>query len=248
MTVPERAPLGAALAMLLGVVSLTGALSPALMAAVVALLSLLLGLAWPDLLELPSPGGTRAVVAGTGMLAALVTVVTPERFTPLTGVVMVCAAGVLASFVHQMLRRERRDLTQSLTGTVAGVFVAGIGACWVLAQSGALEAGTTGVVTALAAGMAATLLLNTLPLPGLTRFGIAAVSGAVLAAVLLSALAGIGPLLAGLVGAITVIGGGCAHLLVGSSLVSREPVPSLAVATVPVATIGVAAHLAVLLL
>lgn len=248
MTVPERAPLGAALAMLLGVVSLTGGASPVLMAVAVALLSLLLGLAWPDLLELPSPGGTRAVVAGTGIAAALVTVLAPARITPLTGVVMVCAAGVLAAFLHQMLRSERRDLTESLTGTVAGMFVAGIGACWVLAQSTALAAGTTGVVTALAAGMAATLLLNTTSLPALPRSVLAAAVGAALAAVLLTSLVGVAPLLAAAVGAVTVIAGGAVHLLVGSSLVSREPVPSLAVAVVPVATIGVAARLAVLLL
>ena len=109
MTVPERAPLGAALALLLAVVSLTGPLSPVLMAVAVGLLALLIGLAWPSLLELPSPGGTRAVVAGTGILGALVTVLVPERFTPLSGVVMVCAIGVFASFAHQMLRSERRE-------------------------------------------------------------------------------------------------------------------------------------------
>ena len=62
MPAPERAPLGAALALLMAVVSLTGSVSPVLMAVAVALLSLLIGIAWPALLELPSPAGTRAVV------------------------------------------------------------------------------------------------------------------------------------------------------------------------------------------
>ena len=105
MPAPERAPLGATLALLIAVVSMTGSLSPMLMAASIALFSLVLGLAWPALLELPSPVGTRVVVAGTGILGALVAVLAPERLSPVSGVVMVCAAGVFASFLHQMLRR-----------------------------------------------------------------------------------------------------------------------------------------------
>lgn len=248
MTAPERAPLGAALALLLSVVSLTGTISPALMAATVALLSLLIALAWPTLLELPSPGGTRIVVAGTGIVGALVTVLAPDRLTPVSGVVMVCAAGVFASFVHQMLRAERRELTESLTGTVAGVFVVGIAACWVIAQTGATAAGAGMLVTAISAGLAGTLLLNATPLPTILRFLLSALVGTAVTAVLAVILAGIAPLLAAGAGLVTAIGASCAHLLVGSSLVAKEPVASLAVAAVPVATVGVVAHLMVLLL
>ena len=248
MNAPERAPLGAALALLLSVVSLTGTLSPALMAATVALLSLLIGLAWPALLELPSQRGTRLVVAGTGILGALVTVLAPERFTPISGVVMVCATGVFASFVHQMLRAERRELTESLTGTVAGVFVVGIAACWVIAQTGAITAGAGMLVTAISAGLAGTLLLNSTPLPTTLRFVLSAFVGTAVTAVLAVTLAGVSPLLAAGAGLVTSIGASSAHLLVGSSLVAKEPVPSLAVAAVPVATVGVVAHLLVLLL
>lgn len=248
MNAPERAPLGAALALLLSVVSLTGTLSPALMAATVALLSLLIGLAWPALLELPSQCGTRLVVAGTGILGALVTVLAPERFTPISGVVMVCATGVFASFVHQMLRAERRELTESLTGTVAGVFVVGIAACWVIAQTGAITAGAGMLVTAISAGLAGTLLLNSTPLPTTLRFVLSAFVGTAVTAVLAVTLAGVSPLLAAGAGLVTSIGASSAHLLVGSSLVAKEPVPSLAVAAVPVATVGVVAHLLVLLL
>ncbi|GAA4522398.1 hypothetical protein GCM10023160_10750 [Brachybacterium paraconglomeratum] len=248
MTAPERAPLGAALALLMSVVSLTGTISPALMAATVALLSLLIGLAWPTLLELPSPGGTRLVVAGTGILGALVTVLAPERFTPISGVVMVCAAGVFASFVHEMLRSERRELTESLTGTVAGVFVVGIAACWVIAQTGAVAADAGMLVTAISAGLAGTLLLNTTPLPTAVRFLVSTLVGTAVTAVLAVTLAGIAPLFAVGAGLVTAIGASSAHLLVGSSLVAKEPVPSLAVAAVPVATVGVVAHLLVLLL
>lgn len=248
MTVPERAPLGAALALLLAVVSLTGPLSPLLMASCLALLAVLIGLAWPGLLELPSAGGTRVVVAGTGVLGALVTVLAPERISPISGIVMVCAAGVFAAFVQQMARTERRDLTASLTGTVAGVFVAAIAACWIVAQSTAVDSGTTGLVTAVAAGLAGTLLLNATPLPALPRFVLSAVVGTGVSAVLAIMLVGLGPVVSVAVGLVTAIGAGCAQLLTGSSLVAKEPVPSLGVAAVPVATVGVVAHLVVVLL
>ena len=82
MTAPERAPLGAALALLLALVSLTGPLSPVLMATSVALFGLLIGISWPGLLELPSAIGTRVVVAGTGIGGALVAVLVPSASPP----------------------------------------------------------------------------------------------------------------------------------------------------------------------
>ena len=248
MTAPERAPLGATLALLIAVVSMTGSLSPMLMAASIALFSLVLGLAWPALLELPSPAGTRVVVAGTGILGALVAVLAPERLSPVSGVVMVCAAGVFASFVHQMLRRERRHLTESLTGTVAGAFVSGISASWVIAQSAATGGDSAGLITAIAAGLGVTLLLNTSPLPGPVRLALAILAGSAVTAWLLISLFAVAPMVAAGVALVTAIGAGCAHLLAGSPLVAKEPVPSLAVGVVPVATVGVVAHLAVLLI
>ncbi|APX32901.1 hypothetical protein BH708_09435 [Brachybacterium sp. P6-10-X1] len=248
MTAPERAPLGAALALLLALVSLTGPASPTLMAGAVALLTLLVALAWPDLLELPSPVGTRAVLAGVGVAGAVLAASSTDRFSPISGIVMVCAVGVFAAFAHQMLRSDRRDLTASLTGTIAGVFVAGISATWVLAQTEAISSGRSGLVAAVAAGLAATLLLNATPLPPTLRSIVSALAGIGVTALLATSLAGLGLLIAAGLGLLITIGAGCAQLLVGSSLVAREPVPSLAVGAVPVATAGVLAHLAVLLL
>ena len=247
MTAPERAPLGAALALLLALVSLTGPLSPVLMATSVALLGLLIGISWPGLLELPSAIGTRVVVAGTGIGGALVAVLVPERLTPVSAIVMLCAVGVFAAFVHQMLRRDRRDLTSSLTGTVAGVFLAGLAATWVIAQVDAQASGSTAMVTAVATGLAATLLLDSTPLPALPRFVLSVAVGAGLTCLLAVSLASLALPVAVMLGVATAIGASSAHLLVGSSLVAHEPVPSLAVAAVPVATVGVLAHLAITL-
>lgn len=247
MTAPERAPLGAALALLLALVSLTGALSPILMSAAVAAMAVLIGIAWPALLELPSATGTRIVVAGTGVVGALVTAIAPERIAPLSGLVMVCAIGVFGAFVHQMLRRHRRELTASLTGTVAGVLVAGISTCWAIAQASAAADGGSAVLTAIAAGLAAVLLLNAVPVPVLPRLAVAVLVGAAVTTAMAAVLAGIALPVAAGIGLVSAIGGGSAHLLVGSSLTARDAVPSLAVGAVPVATVGVVAHLALAL-
>lgn len=248
MSAPERAPLGAALALLLSVVSLTGAHSPVLMAGSIGLLSVLLAIAWPELLELPSPVGTRVVVALSGVAGAALALLAGQRISAISAVVMVCACGVLASFAHQMLRRSRHQLTASLTGTVAGVFIAAIAACWVLAQAHAVADGTTGLITALTAGLAAALLLNTLPIRALPRLIVAVVVGTAITALVATSLTGLGLLLTLAIGLVVTIGATCAQLLLGSSLVSSEPVPSLAPAAGSVATVGVVAYVAIAML
>lgn len=248
MSAPERAPLGAALALLLSVVSLTGALSPVLMAGSIGLLSVLLAIAWPELLELPSPVGTRVVVAASGIGGATLALLAGQDISAMSAIVMVCACGVLASFVHQMLRRSRHQLTASLTGTVAGVFIAVLAACWVLAQAQAVADGTTGLITALTAGLAAALLLNTLPVHALPRLILAVAAGTAVTVLVASSLTGLGLLLPLAIGLVVSISANSAQLLLGSSLVSTEPVPSLAPAAGSVATVGVVAYVAIAML
>lgn len=248
MIAPERAPLGAALALLMALVALTGPLSPTLVALTVALLGVLVGIAWPDLLELPSAPGTRLVVAGTGVLGALFSLVVAERTGAVAAVIMVCAIGVFASFVHQMVRRERTRLTDSLTGTVAGVMLTGLGSCWVLAQSDAVGTGRTGLVAAIALGLAVTLLAGAAPMPSLPRLLLAALLGTAVITLLAGVLAGVGPVPAAVTGLVTTVGASGSHLLLGSSLMARKPSASLAVAGAPVATVGVMTLLAVNLL
>ena len=66
MNPPVRAPLGSALALLMTLAALAGAPGPGIGAALVVVLVLMIAAGWPELLELPSAGGTRAVVATTG--------------------------------------------------------------------------------------------------------------------------------------------------------------------------------------
>lgn len=245
MRAPERTPLGAALALLLALVTLTGSASPALMVGAVSLTAILLGIGWPALLELPSPRGTRWVVSGTGVLAAVTILLAPERIEPISGILMVCALGIFGAFVHQMARPQREELTFSLTGTVSGALMAGLGASWVLAQHLALVQDQTALLTAMALGLVATLLLSTAPVPTLAQFLLSAVVGAALTAVLLMQLLGLDLLLASGIGAVSAIAAAAAQQLLGSTLVAREAVPSLAVAAAPVATAGVVALLAV---
>lgn len=245
MRAPERTPLGAALALLLALVTLTGSASPALMVGAVSLTAILLGIGWPALLELPSPGGTRWVVSCTGVLAAVTILLAPERIEPISGILMVCALGIFGAFVHQMARPQREELTFSLTGTVSGALMAGLGASWVLAQHLALAQDQTALLTAIALGLVATLLLSTAPVPTLVQFLLSAVVGAALTAMLLMQLLGLELLLASGIGAVSAIAAAAAQQLLGSTLVAREAVPSLAVAAAPVATVGVVALLVV---
>src|SRR5699024_5677122 len=248
MSAPERAPLGAALAMLLTVGSLTGAHSPVLMAGAIGVLSVLLAISWPELLELPSAIGTRLVMGAAGIAGAGLALLTGQDVTGASAVVMVCGAGVFAAFVHQMLRRDRHRLTASLTGTVSGVFIATISACWVLAQAQAVADGATGVVTAISAGLAGALLLNTLPVGALARLLLAVVGGTGVTVLVAASLTGLNPLLMVGIGVVVTVSASSAQLLLGSSLVSAEPVPSLAPAAGSVATVVVVADVLITML
>lgn len=248
MTSPERAPLGAALAMLLALTTLTGAPSPILVAAVTAFGSLLVGFGWPALLEIPSALGTRLIVCATGVAGAGLALISGTRVDPLSAVVMVIACGVLGSFIHQMLRRERHDLTHSLTGTVAGVMLTGFGSCWVLAQATAVDLGHAGIVTAIAAGLAGALLLDTTAVPARPRLLLSVLAGSAITAALAMSLAAVGVWAALALGAVTTVAAVGAHQLLASLIVSREPGASLAVESSPVVTAGVIALVAATLL
>jgi hypothetical protein len=247
MTLSDRAPLGAALAVLLTLITLTGPLSPVLMTGLLCLLTLMVAAGWPSLLELSSPRGTSAVVLVMGVLASLAALFSPGDGDPLWYLVVICAVGVFASFVHQMLRPRRDGLSASLTGTVAGTMLTALGSTWLLAQASAEAEGKAGLLTLCAASLAVALLLTTLSIKRAFRL----VAGAVVAAGIATALTSVlttwdwwqGTLL----GAVVAVGGGGVHILLDSGLASEEPLPALATAAAPVLTVGVVALLVLVL-
>lgn len=245
MNPPTRAPLGAALALLLCLATLAGGTGVAIVTAVVMVVVVMVAVGWPDLFELPSARGTRIVVALSGIAGALLSALPPDGFGPMLGVATVCAAAVFASFVHQMLRPERTALTASLTGTVAGAVLTGLAGCWIRAEAtAASDPVAAGVVTASAAGLCAALLILTIPGRGAIIAPLAVAASTGVSALVLLGLA-VPSLLVGTVAGLAVgLGASAAHLLLGSTLVAREPAPSLTVAAAPIATAGVIVLLA----
>lgn len=240
MNPPARAPLGAALALLLALGSLTAAAPPVVLVLTLATV-VLVSVGWPALLELQSPRGTRVVMCLTGVGSSLLAYLTPGALTSMEAIAAVCALGVFGAFIHQMLRPVRTGLTVSLTGTVAGAMLTGLAGCWVRAQQEVATAGHVGGgVTAGAAGLCAALLILTPPMRRAIAAPLAIAASAVVTAALLAALAPHAPLRAGLAaGAAVGLGAAAAQSLLASLLVAREPAPSLAVAAAPVATAGV---------
>ncbi|MDO5662068.1 MAG: hypothetical protein Q4G40_05190 [Brachybacterium sp.] len=249
MAPPMRAPLGAAIALLLALSSLGGPLGTILVALVAAGVALLVASGWPDLLELPSARGTRLVIGLTGIAGVGVALWSPGEIIPLQGVAMVGVLGLFLSFGQQMARPRRTALTLSLTGTVAGALLTALSASWVQAQAEAAGAAAP-VVTASALALTAALLLLALPLPVRWRSSLAILAAAAVCPTVMSVLPldvlGTSTVLAGLVlGAMIGIAAAAAHTLLDSQLVAEEPLPSLALAGAPVATVGVIALVAV---
>ncbi|MCS6712162.1 hypothetical protein JSY14_09055 [Brachybacterium sp. EF45031] len=248
MTPAPRAPLGAALALLLALAALSGAAAPVIGAGVVIVLSLAIGAGWPSLAELRASHGTRRVVALTGVGSALLTLTAGERLDPFAALAVVCAGGVFAAFVHQMLRQERTGLAASLTSTVAGALLTGLAGAWVTALVVASATGLMVVPVAAAMSLAVGSLVASLPIAPTVRIiaGVAAASAT--AMVLLDRLGGFPLWQGGLLGLLLACGTAGVVALLQSQLVSRDPAPSLAAAAAPVATAGTIVLLAVQLL
>ena len=117
-----------------------------------------------------------------------------------------------------------------------------------LAQVAAVDKAATGLVAAIALGLAVTLLIDATGPPTAVRVVLATVLGTALTVYLAGALAGIEPLPAAVAGLVTTVGACGAHLLLGSALMAGRPAASLAVAGAPVATVGVVTLMAVNLL
>lgn len=112
-------------------VALGGFAGPYLVAAGVVLGGLVLAWGWSPLLALPSPRGTSAVLAlGAVLCTAAVASTGTDPF--LRWVPAALAVGVIAAFAHELMRRDGRPrLTESVSGTAAGLAIVSCGAALV---------------------------------------------------------------------------------------------------------------------
>jgi hypothetical protein len=148
---------------------------------------------------------------------------------------------VLSTFAHELARRDgRHDLVESVTGTLAGQFVAVLAAGWILV--GDTDAGAAAVVVA-AAGVAASRFTLTLPLAAsmLTWVGIGA--GLVASVIASFVVGGVPAGTAASVG-IAVAGVGIAvdRLVDADGVMTRLQPATLARAAAPIAAAGTAAY------
>ncbi|HEV6952941.1 MAG TPA: hypothetical protein VKY86_06770 [Promicromonospora sp.] len=235
MSVSTRAVTTAALAAAVAAASYVQPRPLPLAAAAVALV-VLVALGWPSLLRLPAPGSTRLVVALCGIGGAAVVYLTPGE-PVLRHLPVVLAGAVVLAFVAQMLRRDGRpQLTESVSGTVAGV-VAALGAAgWVAAARS--DAGAALVVTS-AVALAVAAAVSALPLRGWVALGVSAVAAVLVgggAATLLPNIDTVSGLWSGLVAGLAV---GALHLLLERLPKRRARLAGLSAATLPVVVCGV---------
>lgn len=113
----------AALAGVLLLLSFAGPL--ALLPAVLAL-QLLLLLGFIALVDLPASQGGFLVGAGAAVAADVVVLVDDGQIGALPGVV---GLSLVAGFLHQLLRRDRSRVVESLAGTLVGVTAVTMAAC-----------------------------------------------------------------------------------------------------------------------
>lgn len=108
-------------------VGLTGYASPNFVALAVALAGLVVAWGWPQLLSLPSPRGTAAVLAvGTVLMTG--TVLLTDEAPYLQWMPAAMAVSVIAAFLHQLMRRDGRPrLTESVSASVTGLAVISAG-------------------------------------------------------------------------------------------------------------------------
>ena len=139
-------------AAVLGVVAqfgTVGSMVPAL-----ALPMVLLAVGWVPLLRLPSPRGTTVV-----QLVAVVLLLAPAALSPRTTLERLpgfVALSMIASFVHQLVRRDARPrLVESVSAVAAGVALLSSAAC--LVPLVVTAAGQDAVAVVMAATAAATV-------------------------------------------------------------------------------------------
>ena len=214
-------------------------LTPPLLAAAVGLAVLLLGVGWARLLDLPDARGSAVTVVVTGWTAAALAVRAAGMTRPPAPFAALLALSVLLAFGHELVRRERHDLVESVTGTLSGQALALLGGGWVLLPTTRLS--LTALATALAAAVAARLV-GIVPIPlvvvGWASLGAGTVVGAVVGVVLDGSRFGSLLLLSAVVSAVVA----ALDRLVLQVLPRRGVPAALAAGAAPLLAVGTAAY------
>lgn len=226
-------------------IALTAYADPVLLAAALTMVVLALAWGWPHLLGMPSVGGSAVVVAASGVAAVLAVTLT-EHEPLLQWLALALAAGVIAEFVHELVRRDGRPrLVDSVAGAVVAIAV--LGSMSALAALPQTVAGSSGVLVAVAP-VAVGLALLAAPAPA-RILGLAAVIASTLIAGLLGGLLpgptmGAGLLVGALSGAVAVL----LHQLL-SALPPAGRLPGwVALALAPLAATGMVGYVVLRLL
>ncbi len=174
-------------AVLAATVALGALAGPVLLAAALLVTVIVMATGWPTLLGLPTQRGSTTVLALGGTAAVLVVSLDGIEDEPLRWLTPLLALSVVATFAHQLMRRDMRPrLVESVAGVVSGVVVVELVAGWLAA------AGTsTDLVLVGAAALAPAALVLALPLPQRVTAGLcvaAALVGTLLASVALDDL------------------------------------------------------------
>lgn len=211
--------------------AVTAHVSPWAMAAVLLVAVVFFGLGWPRLLALPSLRGGPAVIIGTGVAAVATAVLAPDpEYTA-----MVMAAGIVAAFVHQMMRKDGRPrLVEHVSGVVGGCVSVLCGSGWIHAAAGNPAPTTAAAVAiALAAAVSATHLRGRMVI---ILGPLAGALGGLVVGVLAEPLS---PVAALLIGAGAGLVCASLHVLLSWLPSSGRKRPATAAALLPVLLVGV---------
>lgn len=224
-------------ALAIALLALAGFVAPLAVAVLVLAGAVAFAFGWSRLVDVPSANGAFRVIALSA--APMVAATYATGTTPLLAVVT--ALGVIASFVHQMVRRDGRPrLVETVSADLTGIAVVASATGWILAV--ATDGGVEVLLTAAAALFAASTvtLLRAASRPVATL----AVAVAGLVGVVVGALLPEVGLVAGL--SLGVVGGAIvsfSHLLFSGFPAAGHRRAAVAAALMPVLSLGVPIHL-----